>query len=172
MAAFCFLVAPLPFPVKKRLFTMLSTSTIIAKIAYGLKISFMYVVPISPSTWLIPIFTLVLWEFYSLTPFNVCCVLRRRQTWPRMEKARCQIWGQNRVCMRESSSEQNNLRFTAYTCLPLASARNAMFTSLDSVSSFRSFSHALSTSFSNLSTLKKNTRSSNSKYVIHVLLAE
>lgn len=49
MATFCILVAPLPFPVRKRLFTFLSTSTIVAKVAYGLKISFMYVVPIFPT---------------------------------------------------------------------------------------------------------------------------
>ena len=43
MITFCLLVAPLPFGPKKRLFTFLSESTIVAKIAYGLKISFMQV---------------------------------------------------------------------------------------------------------------------------------
>jgi len=43
MATFCILVAPLPFPVRKRLFSFLSTSVIVAKIAYGLKISFIFV---------------------------------------------------------------------------------------------------------------------------------
>jgi len=43
MVTFCVLVAPLPFTIKKRLFTFLSTSTIVAKIAYGLKISFIFV---------------------------------------------------------------------------------------------------------------------------------
>lgn len=42
MVTFCLLVAPLPFTFKKKLFTFLSTSPIIAKVAYGLKISFMY----------------------------------------------------------------------------------------------------------------------------------
>ncbi|KAF8895800.1 B-cell receptor-associated 31-like protein [Mucidula mucida] len=43
MVTFCVLVAPLPHTVKKTLFNFLSTSTIIAKIAYGLKISFIFV---------------------------------------------------------------------------------------------------------------------------------
>jgi B-cell receptor-associated protein 31 len=42
MAAFCIFVAPLPFKVRRRLFRFLSESPIVAKIAYGLKISFMY----------------------------------------------------------------------------------------------------------------------------------
>lgn len=44
MVTFCLLVAPLPFSVRKKLFRFLSESPIIAKVAYGLKISFMYVV--------------------------------------------------------------------------------------------------------------------------------
>jgi hypothetical protein len=43
MVTFCLLVAPLPFTVKKRIFTFLSESYVVAKIAYGLKISFMQV---------------------------------------------------------------------------------------------------------------------------------
>lgn len=43
MGTFCVLVAPLPYALKKRLFSFLSESKIVAKIAYGLKISFMYV---------------------------------------------------------------------------------------------------------------------------------
>jgi len=43
MAAFCIFVAPLPFRIRRRLFRFLSESPIVAKIAYGLKISFMYV---------------------------------------------------------------------------------------------------------------------------------
>ncbi|KAF9037350.1 B-cell receptor-associated 31-like protein [Hymenopellis radicata] len=43
MVTFCVLVAPLPHKVKKGLFNFLSTSTIVAKIAYGLKISFIFV---------------------------------------------------------------------------------------------------------------------------------
>lgn len=43
MVTFCLLVAPLPYSLKKRLFTFLSESAIVAKIAYGLKISFMQV---------------------------------------------------------------------------------------------------------------------------------
>lgn len=41
MVTFCILVAPLPFTVRKRLFSFLSTSAIVAKVAYALKISFM-----------------------------------------------------------------------------------------------------------------------------------
>jgi len=43
MATFCVLVSPLPYAVKKRLFRFLSESPIVAKIAYGLKISFIFV---------------------------------------------------------------------------------------------------------------------------------
>ena len=46
MVTFCALVAPLPYGVRKRLFRFLSESLIVAKIAYGLKISFMSVPPI------------------------------------------------------------------------------------------------------------------------------
>jgi len=43
MVTFCVLVSPLPYAVRKKLFTFLSTSPIVAKIAYGLKISFIFV---------------------------------------------------------------------------------------------------------------------------------
>ncbi|KAF6749757.1 endoplasmic reticulum protein [Ephemerocybe angulata] len=43
MGTFCVLVAPLPFSFRKRFFTFLSTSPIIAKLAYGLKIAFIFV---------------------------------------------------------------------------------------------------------------------------------
>ncbi|KAJ7699383.1 endoplasmic reticulum protein [Mycena rosella] len=43
MATFCFLVFPLPHNVRKSVFGFLSQSPIIAKIAYGLKISFIFV---------------------------------------------------------------------------------------------------------------------------------
>lgn len=43
MATFCILVAPLPYGIRKRLFRFLSESPIVAKLAYGIKISFMYV---------------------------------------------------------------------------------------------------------------------------------
>jgi len=43
MLSFCLLVAPLPFAIKKRVFTFLSESYIVAKIVYGLKISFIFV---------------------------------------------------------------------------------------------------------------------------------
>ncbi|KAG1842376.1 B-cell receptor-associated protein 31-like-domain-containing protein [Suillus subalutaceus] len=43
MITFCLLVSPLPFTVRKKLFRFLSESPIIAKVAYGLKISFIFV---------------------------------------------------------------------------------------------------------------------------------
>jgi len=43
MVTFCALVSPLPYAVRKRLFRFLSESTIVAKFAYGLKISFIFV---------------------------------------------------------------------------------------------------------------------------------
>jgi len=47
MASFCIFVAPLPFKVRRKLFRFLSESPVIAKVAYGLKISFMCVFPLS-----------------------------------------------------------------------------------------------------------------------------
>jgi hypothetical protein len=41
MVTFCVLVFPLPHNVRKKIFGFLSESPVIAKIAYGLKISFM-----------------------------------------------------------------------------------------------------------------------------------
>jgi len=43
MVTFCVLVFPFPLAIKKRLFRFLSQSPIVAKIAYGLKISFIFV---------------------------------------------------------------------------------------------------------------------------------
>ncbi|PPQ73057.1 hypothetical protein CVT26_014649 [Gymnopilus dilepis] len=43
MVTFCVLVAPLPYTLKKRLFSFLSESKAVAKVAYGLKISFIFV---------------------------------------------------------------------------------------------------------------------------------
>ncbi|KAH0579686.1 hypothetical protein J132_02485 [Termitomyces sp. J132] len=43
MVTFCLLVAPLPYTVRKKVFRFLSESPIIAKVAYALKISFIFV---------------------------------------------------------------------------------------------------------------------------------
>lgn len=43
MVAFCIFVSPLPAKVRRKLFRFLSESPIIAKVAYGLKISFIFV---------------------------------------------------------------------------------------------------------------------------------
>lgn len=43
MATFCVLVFPLPHTIRKKLFHFLSESPIIAKLAYGIKIAFMFV---------------------------------------------------------------------------------------------------------------------------------
>ncbi|GBE86945.1 B-cell receptor-associated protein 31-like-domain-containing protein [Sparassis latifolia] len=43
MVTFCFLVAPLPYAVRKRLFRFLSESPLVAKLAYGVKIAFIFV---------------------------------------------------------------------------------------------------------------------------------
>ncbi|KAH8079823.1 B-cell receptor-associated protein 31-like-domain-containing protein [Cristinia sonorae] len=43
MVTFCILVAPLPYAVRRRLFQFLSESPIVAKFAYGLKITFIFV---------------------------------------------------------------------------------------------------------------------------------
>lgn len=75
MITFCAIVAPLPYAVRKRVFTFLSESPIVGKIAYGLKIAFMYVLCIlftptkcyTPSTWSRPL------NLVSLKwPFQFC----------------------------------------------------------------------------------------------------
>ncbi|KAG6841788.1 hypothetical protein C0991_006672 [Blastosporella zonata] len=43
MGTFCLLVAPLPFTLRKKVFRFLSESPIVAKVAYALKISFIFV---------------------------------------------------------------------------------------------------------------------------------
>jgi len=43
MVTFCLLVAPLPYNVRRKLFRFLSENFIVAKIAYALKISFIFV---------------------------------------------------------------------------------------------------------------------------------
>ncbi|KAJ3487924.1 hypothetical protein NLI96_g3206 [Meripilus lineatus] len=43
MVTFCLLVAPLPHAVRKRFFRFLHESPIVAKVAYGLKITFIFV---------------------------------------------------------------------------------------------------------------------------------
>lgn len=43
MLTFCLLVMPLPYAIRKRMFSFLSTSPIVAKLAYALKISFIFV---------------------------------------------------------------------------------------------------------------------------------
>jgi len=43
MVTFCILVFPLPYIIRKKLFRFLSESPIVAKVAYGLKISFIFV---------------------------------------------------------------------------------------------------------------------------------
>jgi B-cell receptor-associated protein 31 len=43
MATFCVLVFPLPYAIRKRLFRFFAESPIVAKVAYGLKISFIFV---------------------------------------------------------------------------------------------------------------------------------
>jgi len=43
MVTFCLLVSPLPYVIRKRLFQFLSESVVVAKLAYGLKITFIFV---------------------------------------------------------------------------------------------------------------------------------
>ncbi|KAF7794630.1 hypothetical protein EIP86_005767 [Pleurotus ostreatoroseus] len=43
MGTFCVLVAPLPYAIRKKLFHFLSESPLVAKLAYGLKITFIFV---------------------------------------------------------------------------------------------------------------------------------
>lgn len=56
MVGFCFVVLPLPYTVRKRVFTFFSESFIIAKLAYGLKIAFMCVIL---SLWILVVLTFI-----------------------------------------------------------------------------------------------------------------
>lgn len=105
MVTFCIVVTPLPYTVKKRLFTFLSESPIIAKVAYGLKIAFMFVfhnASVSPasSSWH-PVSDLSV--FCSLMRFRECSVWTQRQNYSSKEEA-LTTYGQNRILQRESFS--------------------------------------------------------------------
>lgn len=56
MVTFCVFVMPWPYQIRKKLFHFLSESKIVAKVAYALKISFMFVAFVS----------------LSLTPLHAC----------------------------------------------------------------------------------------------------
>lgn len=43
MAVFMGLIIPLPFPIKRKLFTFISESPVVAKLQYGLKITFIFI---------------------------------------------------------------------------------------------------------------------------------
>ncbi|RDW87783.1 BAP31-containing protein [Coleophoma crateriformis] len=43
MTIFCALIVPLPFTVRRRLFTFISESPIVAKLQYGMKITFIFI---------------------------------------------------------------------------------------------------------------------------------
>lgn len=43
MAIFCALIIPLPFTVRRKLFTFISESPIVAKLQYGMKITFIFI---------------------------------------------------------------------------------------------------------------------------------
>lgn len=43
MAIFCCLIVPLPFTVRRKLFTFISESPIVAKLQYGMKITFIFI---------------------------------------------------------------------------------------------------------------------------------
>ncbi|KAL3425099.1 hypothetical protein PVAG01_04380 [Phlyctema vagabunda] len=43
MAIFCALIVPIPFTVRRRLFTFISESPIVAKLQYGMKITFIFI---------------------------------------------------------------------------------------------------------------------------------
>jgi hypothetical protein len=69
MVTFCVLVAPLPYSIKKPLFRFLSESPLIAKVAYGIKIAFMFVLFFVP-----PLSRMLNWGFAQIytSPVRRC----------------------------------------------------------------------------------------------------
>lgn len=72
MVAFVLLLMPMPLKMRRSIFTFISTSTFVAKIAYALKISFMYVHDLI-CTILIDKPFLASLECCLLTLYNGCC---------------------------------------------------------------------------------------------------
>ena len=107
MVTFCLLVAPIPYGLKKRLFTFLTESKIVAKVAYGLKISFMCVLHAPYSAELFTHYFHVLsfsvsWRFSSPTRSNECSASPPRQT--SQSTARCPIYERTQESQPRNSS--------------------------------------------------------------------
>ena len=132
MITFCVLVAPLPYTIRKRLFKFLSESFIIAKIAYGLKISFMLV-----SLRLVPLthFLTILQHkvsslFYSQMPFNACSASQQSLTWPGQGKDQSpRVPAPRPTSLHESSSMFHILfSYTQQLIIISSSQRNTYLT--------------------------------------------
>ena len=127
MITFCVLVAPLPYTIRKRLFKFLSESFIIAKIAYGLKISFMLV-----SLRLVPLTALpdrfqrkVSSLFYSQMPFNACSASQPSLTWPGQGKDQSPRVPAPRPTSLHESFSMFHFLFSTYCSLSPSQAHNA-----------------------------------------------
>lgn len=104
MITFCVVVSPLPHAVRKRLFTFLSESPIVGKIAYGLKISFMYVhkscnCGVCANHW-----PSASWRFSLSMRSNACSGLPQRQLRPSLLEVPQRMTSAQRPTLRHGSS--------------------------------------------------------------------
>ena len=152
MVTFCAVVAPLPHAVRKRVFTFLSESPVVGKIAYGLKIAFMCVLCFNHvrafvSLKLIDSPETASWRFCSSTRCSACYVslLRRKlRRLARLEPRTTCV--QRRISLRANSSESSMLMHR-WDQTNHRTVRNVIRTSPDSRCSSPYASHGRSTSF-------------------------
>src|SRR6266550_577002 len=102
MVTFCLLVAPLPHSVRRNVFKFISGSWIVAKIAYALKIAFMYGPVHQSSTWLT--MHIVLSEFSLSMLYSACTESQLRWSSPSLPWPQTFEW--NPVWQRENSSKE------------------------------------------------------------------
>lgn len=160
MVAFCIFVAPLPFKVRRKLFRFLSENSIVAKIAYGLKISFMYetIIP-HPFHSNSPLQTkLDLSRSCSWMRFSACFVSLRRSKLPRLVDRGYRMYAQRPQSLRANSSSCS-ASLVIPNVLTAPQAPSATCTSQDSAFSSRLSSPERSISSRILFTFKMNTLS-------------
>ena len=96
MVAFVLLLMPMPLRMRRSIFTFITTSSLVAKFAYGLKISFMYVSPAHELTCTILIHKPFLASLGCclLMPYNGCCGSQqsRKRLSSSKEESRMSVW--------------------------------------------------------------------------------
>jgi len=93
MVAFVLLLMPMPLKMRRSIFTFITTSSLVAKIAYGLKISFMYVHDLTCMVLIHKPF-LVSLGCCLLTLYNGCCGSQqsRKRLSSSKEESKTSVW--------------------------------------------------------------------------------